>query len=297
MITNSFFFKHNKQILFISTSTRNLTSTVGNNSSNITKEDLWFDFIVKHFDYGKAQQHCKEYWSFDPARSFKLKEFNELYANQVPMFDYDHVVGQHCPQVDPSWDPHACTEFYRLVDLTFYLNRCFELGDSVRSLEPYGAEIVKETSGLANFLPHISQSDSVFYHPNFFDAHVIFELHKPLLTEEYFQIKLYIVFAIFLAVLIVTASYLLVTQKPESEKLSTYECGFEPYEDARNKFDVQFYIIAILFVLFDIEVIILLPWCLALSTINILGYWSVIEFLLELGLGFAYVWCVGALDW
>ena len=97
--------------------------------------------------------------------------------------------------------------------------------------------------------------------------------------------------------MIVGASYILVTQKPESEKLSTYECGFEPYEDARNRFDVQFYVVAILFVLFDIEIIVLLPWCLSLSTSSLLGYWSMIEFILELGLGFVYVWNVGALDW
>lgn len=117
------------------------------------------------------------------------------------------------------------------------------------------------------------------------------------LGSEYLQIGIFIGFAIFLSLVIFLASYLLVTQKPESEKLSTYECGFEPYEDAKNRFDVQFYIVAILFVLFDIEIIVLLPWCACLSTVSSLGYWSMVEFLLELGLGFFYVWCVGALDW
>lgn len=122
-------------------------------------------------------------------------------------------------------------------------------------------------------------------------------IFESLLKEDYFSVYIFMNFAIFLSVLIVFASYFLVTQKPESEKLSTYECGFEPYEDAKNRFDVQFYVIAILFVLFDIEIIVLLPWCLELSTQSMLGYWSMIEFILELGLGFVYVWSVGALDW
>ena len=118
-----------------------------------------------------------------------------------------------------------------------------------------------------------------------------------LLSEEYTQIAAFIGFSIFLSIVIVAASYYLVTQKPEVEKLSTYECGFEPYEDAKNKFDVQFYIVAILFVLFDIEIIVLSPWCLCLSNLDTLSYWSVFEFLLELGLGLVYVICLGALNW
>ena len=85
------------------------------------------------------------------------------------------------------------------------------------------------------------------------------------IKEEYLGILFFILFAIFLAFLIVTLSYFLVMQNPETEKLSTYECGFEPYEDARNKFNVKFYVVAILFILFDIEIIFLLPWCISLS--------------------------------
>jgi NADH-quinone oxidoreductase subunit A len=86
-------------------------------------------------------------------------------------------------------------------------------------------------------------------------------------------------------------------QNPDTEKLSSYECGFEPYEDARNIFDVKFYIVAILFILFDIEAMFLLPWCLSLSQLSTLGFWSMIDFVLELGVGFIYVWYVGALEW
>ena len=118
-----------------------------------------------------------------------------------------------------------------------------------------------------------------------------------LIFAEYYQMLVFIIFAVFVAIIILAASYFLVTQYPESEKLSTYECGFEPYEDTKSKFNVQFYVVAILFVLFDIEIILLLPWCLNYSNLGLLGQWSMIEFLLELGLGFLYVWCVSALDW
>jgi len=115
--------------------------------------------------------------------------------------------------------------------------------------------------------------------------------------EEYLTIFLFLLIAVILSLVIAILSYSLTSQKPESEKLSSYECGFEPYEDARNKFDIKFCLVAILFILFDIEVIFLLPWTIALSQLNILGFWSVIDFLLELGIGFIYVWKMGALDW
>lgn len=115
--------------------------------------------------------------------------------------------------------------------------------------------------------------------------------------EEYLSIFLYLCFATFLGILIISLSYLLVTQSPETEKLSTYECGFDPYGDTREQFNIRFYIIAILFVLFDIEIIFMLPWCLSLSQLDLLGFWSMVEFLAELGIGFIYVWCVGAIEW
>ena len=117
------------------------------------------------------------------------------------------------------------------------------------------------------------------------------------MKEEYLGIFIYLCFAIFLACLIVALSYFLVTQSPETEKLSTYECGFEPYGDTRNQFNIRFYIIAILFILFDIEIIFMLPWCVSVSQLNLLGFWSMVEFLLELGIGFIYAWCVGAIEW
>lgn len=115
--------------------------------------------------------------------------------------------------------------------------------------------------------------------------------------EEYFSVLMYLFVAIALGLLILILSYTIVTQSPETEKLSTYECGFEPYEDSREKFSVRFYIVAILFILFDIEIIFLAPWCVSISQLDLLGFWSMIEFLIELCIGYAYAWYVGAIDW
>jgi len=122
-------------------------------------------------------------------------------------------------------------------------------------------------------------------------------LDNSLVKKEYLILLVFLVFAIILTVLIIGASYLLVRQNPESEKLSAYECGFEPYEDTRHTFDVRFCVIAILFLIFDIEVMFLIPWCVSVSKLDLLGFWSMIDFLIELGIGFFYVWYVRALDW
>lgn len=143
--------------------------------------------------------------------------------------------------------------------------------------------------------------DTNFFLQSFISSNKYLEnyfLLKPsAMKEEYLSIFIYLCFAIFLACLIVALSYFLVTQSPETEKLSTYECGFEPYGDTRNQFNIRFYIIAILFILFDIEIIFMLPWCVSISQLNLLGFWSMVEFLLELGIGFIYAWCVGAIEW
>jgi len=118
-----------------------------------------------------------------------------------------------------------------------------------------------------------------------------------LFFTEYLTILVIVCFSIFLSVLILILSYLLSVQNPETEKLSSYECGFEPYEDARHKFSVNFYIVAILFVVFDIEAMYLFPWAVSLSNLDIVGFWSMIDFIIELGVGFVYVLYLGALDW
>jgi NADH-quinone oxidoreductase subunit A len=122
-------------------------------------------------------------------------------------------------------------------------------------------------------------------------------LDNSLIKKEYAAILIYLLLAIVLTVLIIGASYFLAKQNPDSEKLSAYECGFEPYEDARHTFDVKFCVIAILFIIFDIEIMFLMPWCISISKLDLLGFWSMIDFLFELGVGFFYVWYVKALDW
>lgn len=132
-----------------------------------------------------------------------------------------------------------------------------------------------------------------FVETNFF----FFNLNESFFYSEILSILIFLTIAVVLAVIIVTLSYILAVQNPETEKLSAYECGFEPYEDARNIFDVRFYIVAILFIIFDIETMFLLPWSVSLSQLNILGFWSMVDFIIELGIGFVYIWYVGALEW
>lgn len=117
-----------------------------------------------------------------------------------------------------------------------------------------------------------------------------------LIKKEYLILWIFLLFAIILTVLIIGASYFLARQNPESEKLSAYECGFEPYEDARNTFDIKFCVVAILFIIFDIEIMFLIPWCISVSKLDPLGFWSMIDFLIELSAGFLYVWYVKALE-
>lgn len=124
-----------------------------------------------------------------------------------------------------------------------------------------------------------------------------FSFNVSVFKEEYSVIFIFLIVAVVLALVIAVLSYVLVSQKPESEKLSSYECGFEPYEDTRHRFDVKFCLVAILFILFDIEVVFVLPWSISLSQLNLLGFWSMIDFLLELGIGFIYVWKMNALEW
>jgi NADH-quinone oxidoreductase subunit A len=100
-----------------------------------------------------------------------------------------------------------------------------------------------------------------------------------------------------LAVMIVLVSFIAARQKPDSEKLSPYECGFEPFADARSKFDVRYYLVSILFIIFDLEVAFLFPWAVSLGSIGLLGFWSMIVFLLVLTVGFIYEWRKGALEW
>ena len=117
------------------------------------------------------------------------------------------------------------------------------------------------------------------------------------LLREYLPILIFLGLAAGLSLAIIVASMMMGNQRPDAAKNSAYECGFEAFENARIKFDVRFYLIAILFIIFDLEVAFLFPWAVALRDIGAFGFWSMFVFLLILTVGFAYEWKKGALEW
>jgi len=117
------------------------------------------------------------------------------------------------------------------------------------------------------------------------------------LLREYLPILIFLAIAVGVAAAAVIASLILARQRPDSEKLSPYECGFEAFDDARRKFDVRFYLVAILFIIFDLEVAFLFPWAISLGDIGVFGFWSMVVFLGVLTVGFIYEWKKGALEW
>ena len=117
------------------------------------------------------------------------------------------------------------------------------------------------------------------------------------LLNEYLSILIFIIIALFLSVGFIVLNYLFSPKKPDPEKLSAYECGFEAFSDSRMEFDVRFYLVAILFIIFDLEIAFLFPWAISLGNIGALGFWSMMIFLFILTIGFIYEWKKGALDW
>ena len=117
------------------------------------------------------------------------------------------------------------------------------------------------------------------------------------LLREYLPILIFLAIAIAMAVAMVAASLIIARQRPDSEKVSAYECGFEAFDDARSRFDVRFYLVAILFIIFDLEVAFLFPWAVSLGEIGLFGFWSMVVFLGILTIGFIYEWKKGALEW
>ena len=115
--------------------------------------------------------------------------------------------------------------------------------------------------------------------------------------KDYFSIILFLVIALGLSIGFIIINFLFSPKKPDPEKLSSYECGFEPFNDSRMEFDVRFYLVAILFIIFDLEIAFLFPWAISLGAIGILGFVSMMIFLLILTVGFIYEWKKGALDW
>jgi len=117
------------------------------------------------------------------------------------------------------------------------------------------------------------------------------------LLVEYLPITIFFVIAASLSIMMGLCSFMFAKQKPNTEKLSAYECGFEAFSDARSKFDVRFYLVAILFIIFDLEIAFLFPWAVSLGKIGLFGFWSMMLFLAVLTVGFIYEWRKGALDW
>ena len=114
---------------------------------------------------------------------------------------------------------------------------------------------------------------------------------------EYLPILLFIAIAGVLGVVLMVVPLILAPSKPDAEKLSAYECGFPAFDDSRMKFDVRFYLVSILFIIFDLEVAFLFPWAISLKSIGMFGFFSMVAFLAVLTVGFIYEWKKGALEW
>jgi len=115
--------------------------------------------------------------------------------------------------------------------------------------------------------------------------------------NDYLAIILFLFVSLTLSLGFIILNFLLSPKKPDPEKLSAYECGFEAFSDSRMEFDVRFYLVAILFIIFDLEIAFLFPWAVTLNNTGLFGFWSMMVFLLVLTVGFIYEWKKGALDW
>ena len=117
------------------------------------------------------------------------------------------------------------------------------------------------------------------------------------LLLDYLPLVIFIAIALGTALALLLAPFLVAYRRPDPEKLSAYECGFNAFDDARMKFDVRFYLVAILFIIFDLEVAFLFPWAVAFGELGTFGFWSMMVFLAVLTIGFIYEWKKGALEW
>jgi NADH-quinone oxidoreductase subunit A len=136
-------------------------------------------------------------------------------------------------------------------------------------------------------------------------GHVLYQVDQPpmesrsmnALLSSYLPIVLFIGVALVVGLALIVAPFLVAYRNPDPEKLSAYECGFNSFDDARMKFDIRFYLVSILFIIFDLEVAFLFPWAVSFGQIGMLGFWSMMVFLGVLTIGFAYEWKKGALEW
>ncbi|WP_040485539.1 NADH-quinone oxidoreductase subunit A [Lutibaculum baratangense] len=119
----------------------------------------------------------------------------------------------------------------------------------------------------------------------------------PELLADYIPVAVFIGVSAFIGIALMVSPFVLAYQNPDPEKVSAYECGFAAFDDARMKFDVRFYLVAILFIIFDLEVAFLFPWAVTFGTLGWFGFWSMMIFLAVLTVGFVYEWRKGALEW
>ena len=117
------------------------------------------------------------------------------------------------------------------------------------------------------------------------------------MLREYLPILIFLALAIGLGIILIVAALVIAVRHPDPEKVSAYECGFNAFDDARMKFDVRFYLVSILFIIFDLEIAFLFPWAVAFKDLSMTGFWSMMVFLAVLTVGFAYEWKKGALEW
>ena len=117
------------------------------------------------------------------------------------------------------------------------------------------------------------------------------------LLREYLPILVFLAIAIGLGLVLILAAVVLAVRSPDPEKVSAYECGFNAFDDARMKFDVRFYLVSILFIIFDLEIAMLFPWAVSFQEVSMVGFWAMMAFLAMLTIGFAYEWKKGALEW
>ncbi len=119
----------------------------------------------------------------------------------------------------------------------------------------------------------------------------------PSLLQDYLPLVIFMGVALLISAALIVAPFIVAYQNPDPEKLSAYECGFNAFDDARMKFDVRFYLVSILFIIFDLEVAFLFPWAAAFQEVGTFGFWSMMIFLGVLTIGFVYEWKKGALEW
>ena len=119
----------------------------------------------------------------------------------------------------------------------------------------------------------------------------------PSIISDYLPLVVFVILATLISGSLMVMPFLLAFKAPDSEKLSPYECGFDPFDDARMRFDARFYLVSLLFIIFDLEVAFLFPWAIVFHHLGVFGFWSMILFLAVLTVGFVYEWNKGALEW